>query len=147
MNKKQIDEYIPKAYEALKTFGVAKENEDGVLEIKKTFRGYIAAFGAAIIMGSLRSAIAFNSAQNGAEHPRENLMKILYFLITGSEKEQIESVSLLNYVISNKEREKEIKEQIYNAAIATKLAMNMYFLAEEKDKEKNDEVKSDEVHE
>ena len=131
MNKQQIDAYIPKAYNALKDFGIAYLHRD-VYKIKKTFRGYISSFGASIIMGSLCSAIAFNSQQNHAENEREKLMMAIYYLISGSDSiEGITNLSLLQFVINNKENETKIKEDIYNAAIAIKLAMNMYELTEE----------------
>ena len=87
MNKAVIDDLIPKAYTALEDFGIA--NNKG--EIIKTFRGYISSFGAAIVMGSLRAAIAFNSKNKDTGLERNRLMMIIYYLVTNS-KEDINSI-------------------------------------------------------
>lgn len=139
MNKKKIDGYIPKAYEALTEFKIAEEvkpkstdetrEEKTEIKINKTFRGCISSFGAAIVMGSLCSAIAFNSQQKSASVEREKLMKAIYYIITDAAKEDKDNIkndTLLKFVLENKNREAEIKEKVYNAAIALKLAMNMY---------------------
>lgn len=130
MNKKRIEELIPKAYEALKNAGIAKLNEDTKLtEISKTFRGYISSFGAAIAMGSLKAAIAFYSKQEGALKSRDTLIKIIYVLINDNSNvtdfNNIPQTALYDYV-DKAPNESEVKEEIYNAAIALKLAMNLY---------------------
>lgn len=131
MNKKIIDDLIPRAYKALEEFGVAARNKKtNALEIDKTFRGYISSFGAAVAMGSLKAAVAFYSQQNKAMKDRDTLIKIIYALITGSRSDEITQTSLFEYIEDkiSKGKESEVKEEIYNAAIAVKLAMNLYKL-------------------
>ena len=126
MNKNRIDKFLLPAYGLLKDSGVANENN----EIKKTFRGYISSFGAAVIMGSLKSAIAFFSAQGSADEPREKLMRIICALVEEKKYDETEKNSLMEYVNGFK-TEREVRENIYNAAVAVKLAMNMYTLTRE----------------
>ena len=120
MNKAVVDGYIAKAAELLEASKVAENGK-----INKTFRGYISSFGAAVTMGSLRSAIAFNSVKGGASDDRQELMKIIYALITGSIYS--DNANLLKYVIDENDDAK-LKEKICDAAIAIKLAMNLYEL-------------------
>lgn len=127
MNKAEIDRYLPKAYLALQEFNIAQNGK-----VPGTFRGYISSFGASLIMGSLRAAIAFHSQQNGAKLQRDSLMKAIYYLISEpATADEVTSTSLLQYVFANPEKETYIKEDIYNASIALKLAMNMFVIAEE----------------
>ena len=123
MNKQRIDRYMKEAIELLQNLEIVQNGK-----ISKTFRGYISSFGAAITMGSLRSAIAFNSEQGGADKERQKLMQIIYRLI--KKPEDVENKKLLTYVIE-KNNDVELKEEIIDAAIAVKLAMNMYQLEKE----------------
>ncbi len=116
-NKGKIDEYIPKAYEALTECKIANENKC----IVRTFRGYISSFGAAIAMGSLKSAIAYFSK----DEKKRSLLNVLYYVLNGKtcEDKPFNDEILLN---SNESDVAEKGNDIYNAAIAVKLAMNMY---------------------
>ncbi len=121
MNKKRVDELIPRAVEVLKKEGIA--NKDN--EIVKTFRGQISTFGAAITNGSLISAVAFFSEQGGADVDRSKLMKAVYDLVAGEKATD----TLFDYVKKvGKAGEVKTKEEIINATIALKLAMNLYKL-------------------
>ncbi len=122
MNKQAIDKYIPMAYKVLEDTKIAKNGE-----INKTFRSYISSFGAAITMGSLRAAVAFFS-KDGADSKEDKalLMKAVYKLIP--KKDGINAPNLLAYICDQNINEAEVKEDILNAAIALKLAMNMYKL-------------------
>jgi CRISPR-associated protein Cmr5 len=113
MNKRKIDQLIPDAYAMLAEVNIA---EDG--KIEKAWRGQISAFGAAISTGSLLAAIAFFSEQGSAKVEREHLMTAIAKLIGQDD--------LFKYVKSEDERK--AKEEIINAAIALKLAMNLYVL-------------------
>ncbi len=120
MNKKKVDELIPKAVDALKQAGIANGET-----IAKTFRGQISTFGAAIVNGSLISAVAFFSEQGGAAVERQNLLKAIKMLIPTAAG----SKDLYEYIkAQGKEKEGTVKEEILNAAIALKLAMNLYEL-------------------
>lgn len=121
MNKNKVDELIPKAYDALKDAGIVEKGS-----INKAFRGQIATFGAAVTNGSLLSAIAFFSNDGSSEVTRSNLLKAIQILIPESTEK-----GLFDYVKSKgKAGERSAREDILNAAIAIKLAMNLYELEE-----------------
>lgn len=135
MNKKTINGYLPKAYELLNKAGVAEKGT-----INKMFRGYISSFGAAIAMGSLKAAIAAYSAKGSAVEHREKLIDIIYALIENKSYEDVVSEQDNNKASNNNEMsgllkyvnelndDRKAEEEILNAAIAVKLAMNMYDL-------------------
>ena len=117
MNRAEIDRLLPDAYELIKANGIA--SEDG--KVQKTWRGQIASFGAAVSMGSLLSAVAFFSDQGRAIVEREKLLNVIYDLIKPQES------NLYEYVKANRESLL-VKEKVINAAIAVKLALNLYVL-------------------
>ncbi len=135
MSKQRIDEYLPYAYDALKECGIAVNNE-----ISKTFRGQISTFGAAITMGSLLASVAFFSEQGSATTERQKLMKAIHYVIFKSENKDVSECSnnSLFLLVKNtqKDRIDSLKQNILDAAIAIKLAMNLYNLKNEKS-EKN----------
>ena len=120
MNKRSVDELIPKAVESLKNAKIS--NEKG--EISKTFRGQISTFGAAVTNGSLISAVAFFSDKGSSQTDRPKLLTAI--------QEMIGEKNLFDYVCDahkqGRSKEAEVKEKILNAAIALKLAMNLYKL-------------------
>ena len=121
MNKKKVDELLPASVIILKTVEIA--NESGI--INKTFRGQISTFGAAIVNGSLLSAIAFFSDKGSSSVDRPKLIKAIYNLIQPLDT----NGNLFDYVKSKgPSKEREVKEEIINATIAIKLAMNLYTL-------------------
>ena len=122
MNKRKVDDLIPKAVEILTDTGIA--NKEG--KIKKTYRGQISTFGAAIINGSLISAVAFFSDNGNSSTERSKLIEAIGKLIPESREDLFEYVKK-----SVKSKKKEVKEEILNAAIALKLAMNLYNLEKE----------------
>lgn len=152
-NKRKIDEYISKAIEVL------NNNEKIVKEggkIDKTFSGQIATFAVAVSTGSLLSAVAFFSDNGGASNERSSLMDVIYEIIANEKLPDIDKENdknrdnlnnknskLLDYVKSKYEKSKEsndivsynrVKEDILNAAIAIKLAMNFYELVDNSNK-------------
>lgn len=141
MNKNEINRLLSVAYDVLKQTEIANEKN----QIKKTYRGYISTFGAAVSGGSLLAAIAFYSEQGSADLDRPKLMKALYMLTSGSDEDpkKMESDVFFRYIREKILKEnttdtdvyKEAiwKEKTINAAIALKLAMNLYQL--EKDEE------------
>ena len=122
MNKRKVDDLIPKAVEILTDTGIV--NKEG--KIKKTYRGQISTFGAAIINGSLISAVAFFSDNGNSSTERSKLIEAIGKLIPESREDLFEYVKK-----SGKSKKKEVKEEILNAAIALKLAMNLYNLEKE----------------
>ena len=118
MNKAKIDRDIPAAYRALND---AKIVEDG--KIDAGFRGQIATFGAAVSMGSLLSAIAFFSEKNKSDVPREKLLDALFLIIqTHDGNGSTDCKDLYQYAAARPG----CQEEVLNAAIALKLAINLY---------------------
>lgn len=134
MDKKQVNELLPFAQEVLaEHFGKEVSEEDrnkNNIKIPKEFRGYISTFGAAISTGSLVAAVAFISGDsNNTKGKREDLPGlILQVLVEGKE---IQADTLFDYVTSAEE-DRSIKENVLNATIALKLAMNLFELKEKK---------------
>lgn len=124
MNKQRVNEWIAPAAEALEKSGIA---QNGIVDPK--FRGQIAAFGAAITMGSLKAAAAFFSKQGGAAVPRERLLKAMYYVITG---DIAEPQRVFTYICEHDNIH--TREQFVDAAIALKLAMNLYDMGKEENK-------------
>lgn len=129
MNKRVINDEIDMAYKLLSDHKIAN---NGVID--KTFRGQISTFGAAITMGSLLAAIAYFSANGGASVERQNLLKVIYDIIKSRNAGKNMPAGLFEYANACRNRgvlaERVCKEEILNAAIATKLAMNLYELKE-----------------
>ncbi len=126
MNKQEIDRLIPIAYEALKEVGIAEEKNDH-FEIVSTFRGYISSFGAAITMGSFKAAIAFFSKEGKTKEKRFLLVDAIYYVLKKEKPctEKGKETNLMKEVLNCKDETK-LKEEVLNASIALKLAMNMY---------------------
>lgn len=127
MNKNLINEQIGIAYEAIKATGISK---DGI-SVEKTFRGQISTFGAAIMMGSLEAAIAFFSDNGGASVERKRLIDAIVMLVEKRDQrlQKIEGKSTgMRLIQYSGKYGSEAKENILNAAIAIKLAMNVFEL-------------------
>ena len=99
-------------------------------------------------MGSLLSAVAFFSEQKQASVERQELMNVIYEIITGEVSEikketDNKDPKLLSYVKKKYEETNEDKileyrrfqEDILNAAIAVKLAINFFHKIEKGEKE------------
>lgn len=123
MNKKRVDGWILTAKEAIE---VAKIAENG--EVNKSFRGQISSFGASLVMGSFKSAVAFFTEQGGASVERQKLLVAMYFIISDGEVKEPKYV--FDYACKNDT--KELKEQFIDASIAIKLALNFFDLREGK---------------
>lgn len=128
MNKNKINQEMQLAYEALAETGIA--NKKG--EIEKNFRGQISSFGAAITMGSLLAAIAFFSKDANAEVSRSRLLDAVLYVLKKQGVVKEETAGLFDYAQEYVEQGMEAvcREEIINAAIAIKLAMNLYTLVE-----------------
>ena len=153
-NKRKIDEYIPKAIDALNS--VHNNENKKIVEngkINKTFSGQIATFAVAVSTSSLLSAVAFFSDNGSSSVERSLLMDAIYKVIKNDEStdktkqypNNAENRKLLEYVKRKYEKYEKsknrlaynrVKEDILNAAIAVKLAMNFYELIDDSDKGK-----------
>lgn len=129
MNKQRVNDWIDPAATALEVAGIAKNGK-----IDSKFRGQISTFGAAVTMGSLKSAAAFFAKQGGAAVPRERLLTAMYYVINREEKKPNE---VFRYICESDDHH--TREQFVDAAIALKLAMNLYEFVEEGKKNEKSE--------
>ncbi|MBQ3970205.1 MAG: hypothetical protein II685_06965 [Clostridia bacterium] len=123
MDKKRVDKLIPFAYNALRSSDIVKDGN----KIKKTFRGQISTFGAAVSMGSLTSAVVFFSDKGGSDVERQKLLAAILTVLKEEGSADASLNSLYDFVKSAK-NSYECRESILCAAIAIKLAMNLYTL-------------------
>lgn len=152
-NKRKIDEYISKAIDALETNQKIVKNG----KISKAFSGQIATFAVAVSTSSLLSAVAFFTESGDSKVERSELMNVIYKIVqegeavleknSASENDKADNNTLLGYVKQKygdtycKKKlldYRKVQEDILNAAIATKLAMNFYQLVDKDDKRKEE---------
>ena len=133
MNKHVIDQEIEFAYEAIQSCGIC--NEAG--EVVKTYRGQISTFGAAITMGSLLQAVAFFSDQGGSDTERPKILKAVFEVMKKWKEKNGASINQSNLFYYVRDERKKgsseglvCRDEVINAAIAVKLAMNLYKLVE-----------------
>lgn len=129
MNKARVNSWLIPAKEALehKGYGVVSEGT-----IPASFRGYIAKFGAAVVMGSLPTAVAFFSEQGGAEKDRSKLLQQMWYVINHEDVDLREKKpkEIMEYVCKNDSND--LKEKFADASVAIKLAMNFFILSGDK---------------
>lgn len=124
-----VEEFIPSAYNILKNNSVICK--EGV--ISRTLKGNIAAFGAAVRMGSLMSAVAFFNKQGSASQPRQELLNIILQILKEHGEIQESEQTLFHYICeADSQKKAQAKELVVNAAVAVKLAMNLFELEEPK---------------
>lgn len=122
MNKKRVDEYLPKAVDAIRKCGISNSNGD----ITKTFRGNISSFGAAVTMGSFKAAVAFFSQKNKSTIDRNKLIEAMWFVVK-DEKDDAEKICEKILFMSGAALD-ELRTEFLDASIAIKLAMNVFNL-------------------
>ena len=131
MNKKRVDEMIPCAYEVLKTLNICEEDKSnpGTWVVDSTYKSYISSFGAAVTMGSLVSSAAFFAASSEENKRRINADrgKIGQALLEVLKKKypDIREDNLFEYVKKHGQTARN-KELVLDAAVALKLALNLY---------------------
>lgn len=124
MNKAKIDAWLPLAYQAIAESGIPDENG----KVQKSFRGQISSFGAAVTMGSLLAAIAFFAEPDKAKVDRSKLLNAIYHILIADGSASDKYPNLYDWAKQEiaKGNEPECREAILNAAIAVKLALNLY---------------------
>ncbi len=129
MNKQRIDTMITTAYKVLGSTGIAVNGK-----IPKGFRGQTATFGAAVTTGTLLSAILFFSQKGNAAVDRTKLMDAIYEILKqvnpGATGDAGNLYRFAVKEINSTKGDTAVKELILDAAIALKLAMNLYELDE-----------------
>lgn len=133
MNKQRVDSFIPVAYQAIahKQSGIANKNN----EVDKGFRGQISAFCAALQMGSIRAAVAFYSKKGGALTDRHKLGYAIYLVLSSKDgvlpqnlpEEDRRGLVLYDMITGDNPPS---EEELLDAAVSIKLALNLYDLIE-----------------
>ena len=118
MGKKRVERWIPVARRALTE---CKIENDG--KIDDMFPGRAASFGAAIISGTLRSAVAFFAKRGNAAIDRRKLVSAAYYCIMG---ENVDAEKVLKHVYDKETPD--LKEQFLDALSAIRYAMNFFTL-------------------
>jgi len=109
--RKRIEAYIPKALEAIETLSIS--SKDG--RVAKQFNGYISSFGASIRQaGLLATVIFYANANSNAEKEREKVVQAIEKIIGKSIQQNI--------------KDKNLKSEVEDAAVALKLAIRTYDL-------------------
>lgn len=115
MNKKRVDSWIPIAREALVQCRVL--DSDGTLG--RHYRGLMSTFGAMVLTGSLRAAVANFCDQSNSGRPQ--VLAAIYYCISGR---YVEPRKVLDIVCQ--QDSPALREQFIDASIALKLAMGVY---------------------
>ena len=128
MNKRKVEQLLPKAIEALNHEPSKIKKTDGKdIYIEKGFRGQISSFGAAVTMGSFRAAVAFFGNNGESDVERSELICIMYYMVKGEWLSAKEIVSKITSIRDNAEL-MQMKEDFINASVALKLALNAFDL-------------------
>ncbi|MCD7838803.1 MAG: hypothetical protein LUG65_07825 [Clostridiales bacterium] len=121
MDKRRLDEMIPLAYDAIRDNGIMDQQG----QVPSGFRGQISSFGAAVAMGSLLSAVAAFSDDGKSAVDRSRLMNAIYQVIHGG-KTGGDKALLFEILKTEKAALPGVTDNILTAAIAVKLALNLY---------------------
>jgi CRISPR-associated protein Cmr5 len=121
---KAAEKYFKKADDALKSDKI-KIVQNG--SASKEFKGYISAFGAAVVMSGLLPAMAFYvNPDSNAQEDRPKVIEALAFIMGKNN-----GLELLKYAIDLKANNKQfdaLQTDVINAAIALKLMLRTYKL-------------------
>ena len=135
MNRTKIDRQIENAYKAI---DICDLLENG--KIDPAYRGQIASFGAAVRTGSLLAAIAFFSQDQNSKVQRSTLIQCINYILFNQPPQ---SEDTLFKQVKNQTNKQKIKKDILNAAVALKLAINLYPWKEEGESENENKNKGE----
>ena len=131
MNKQKIDDKLLDAYHILISLRIA----DGNGVVAKGFRSQISSFGSAVLMGNVTAAVKFFSKADNSVVDRQKLMIAIYLLIKNTDGHLKRFTTIpqgLDKCLLECCKSKEIsRDQVLEAAITIKLALNMFQIAEE----------------
>lgn len=147
-NKNRTDSYIPDAIEALTVTGIAKNGK-----VDSSYRGQISSFGAAVTIGSFKQAVAFfaQDAKNGASKiSRSDLILAIDYILNkdnyelGKNKTIDNKKDKVNHIkedilkMTDPKLLKSLENRYLDAAVALKVAMGVYDMKSENEKDKRE---------
>lgn len=146
-NKNRIDSYIPDAIDALKVSGIAKNGK-----VDSSYCGQISSFGAAVTIGSFKQAVAFfaQNAKNGASKiSRSDLILAIGYILNKqnyelkdgkieNKKAKIDKIKEDILKITDPKVLKDLENRYLDAAVALKVAMGVYDMKSENEKDKKE---------
>ncbi|KGN96607.1 CRISPR-associated protein [Porphyromonas sp. COT-108 OH2963] len=144
MNKKVIQNLIPKAMQAIEEVGIVGKDK----KFKKVHEGYINALGPNIVQSGLLPTLIFYNKDE-----RTLWLRALYYMAVGEEKKGIDefSTDIIRLIIGKeggsieqlKPKAKEWEYKILEYAVALKLALRT-FVVEESKKDETEQQKGGE---
>lgn len=135
MKKNRVEKYLVTAIEALDSNHSKIANADD--KIVKAYRSQISSFGAAVSMGSFKSAVAYMAADSQNEKSKVKRSKLLqaidYVVMRESNYEIRDAKTICKEIVNNSNPSEisEMKDKYIDASIAIKLAMNAYTLVKD----------------
>lgn len=109
--RNRIENYIPRALEAIEKFNIANSGE-----VPKQFNGYIASFGASIRQAGLLATVLFYAnEQSNAEKDRKKVIKAIEYIIEDE-------------IVKNNRVEQSMRAKVEDAAVALKLSVRTFKL-------------------
>ncbi len=126
INRKKVDSLIPKAIEAItNAFGVEIGGK-----VRNEYRGYISSFGTAVRMSGIKTAVCIYSKKTESDEDKSKIVRMIYYMLNDSgDNENIDENKAKEYLLEKiKEDEIKAKNEILEAAVAIKLALNLFEL-------------------
>jgi len=122
--KKRVENYLPSAIKAVEDI-ILNENPNN--PIPRQFKGYISAFGAAVIQSGILPAVAFYSVKGGAEEDRTNVIRAIEYILNRQENYTYnDNETLLKYLVEHPNERENLTAKIMDAATALKLALRTF---------------------
>lgn len=127
LNKQRLDKMIPMAIEVIKTVGIPKQGR-----VNNTFHGYMASFGADMVLTSPLAAAIFFEDKSGAKESRELVPKAILRLLSMEKPTEVRlqgDEKLSAYLIRHAQEgklPKTLVDDLVAAAVALKMALRTF---------------------
>lgn len=116
MNRKTVEQNLNIAYKAITEYEIADENG----KVNSTFRSYISQFGVSVVQGSVLAALSFYKSKE------EKLVNAILYILSNGVFKRKEVYKTINESNILKLGDQIDKEDVINASIALKLALNLF---------------------
>jgi hypothetical protein len=130
LNKHRLDKLIPMAIEVIKDREISIPNENG--KVNNTFHGYMASFGADMVLTSPLAAAIFFEDKSGAKESRDLVPKAILKLLSKEKPNEVKpqrEEKLSAYLIRHAQDGKLPKaliDDLVAAAVALKMALRTF---------------------